>query len=76
MTDGSTLLYRSRENLSGKSCSSCSGSEKNDDLRRKMEREQLLVAERIREGKIKTQNLNQLHGRQKQEPDCTQNIAQ
>jgi hypothetical protein len=49
MTDGSTLLYRSRENLSGKSCPSRSGGEKNDDRRRKMEQGQLLVAEKIGE---------------------------
>jgi hypothetical protein len=38
LTGGSTLLYRSREKLSGKSSPSCSRSkEKNDDHSRKME---------------------------------------
>jgi hypothetical protein len=47
----------------------------------KWKRQQLLVAEKIGEdpaagrGEIKMPNPNQLRGRRKQEPDCTQNIA-
>jgi hypothetical protein len=50
MTAGSTLLFRSREKLSGKSCLSCSGSKKKmTTAEEKWKQEQLLVAEKIGE---------------------------